>query len=114
MTSRGTPSPAANTAAPSRMSASTSVINRSGIAVSRSTPSGLSVSAFAARISATISSPDIVDAPKHPNPPASDTAATSAEYETPPMPASITGCSMPRTSVSRVCMEPPRTTGGRE
>ena len=75
----GTPSPAANTDAPSRINASTSVIRRSGIAVSRSTPSGLSVSALAARISATISSPDIVEAPKQPKPPASETAATSAE-----------------------------------
>ena len=37
--------------APSRMSSSTSVSSRSGSAVSRSTPSGFVVSAFAARIS---------------------------------------------------------------
>ena len=42
------------------------------------------------------------DAPRHPKPPASDTAATSRWYDTPPMPASITGCSMPSMSVSRV------------
>ncbi len=53
-------------------------MSRSGNAVSRSTPSGLSVSAFAARISAPSSSELIVEAPKQPNPPASETAATSA------------------------------------
>ena len=37
-------------------------------------------------------------------PPASDTAATSWWYDTPPMPASITGCSMSRSSVRRVRM----------
>ena len=33
-----------------------------------------------------------------------DTAATSSWYDTPPMPASITGCSISRMSVSRVRM----------
>ena len=41
-------------------------------------------------------------APRQPNPPASDTAATSRWYDTPPIPASITGCSIWRSSVSRV------------
>ncbi len=59
---------------------------------------------MAARICSTISSLPMVDAPKQPKPPASDTAATSGAYDTPPMPASITGCSIPNTSVSRVCM----------
>src|SRR3954470_11264906 len=71
-------------------------------AVSRSTPNGFDVSFFTASISETISSGDMVEAPRHPNPPASDTAATRREYETPPMPASITGCSTSRTSVRRV------------
>ncbi len=74
----------------------------SGSAVSRSTPNGLSVAAFTARISSTISSWFMAEAPRHPNPPASDTAATSVWYETPPMPASITGCSICSASVSRV------------
>ena len=39
-----------------------------------------------------------------PNPPASETAAASVWYETPPIPASITGCSISRTSVRRVRM----------
>ena len=41
-----------------------------------------------------------------PKPPASDTAATSRWYETPPIPASITGCSIPSISVSRVLHRP--------
>ncbi len=48
-----------------------------GIAVSRSTPKGLSVAARTSAISATIRSLLIVEAPRHPNPPASDTAVTS-------------------------------------
>ncbi len=48
-------------------------------AVSRSTPKGLSVMALTASISRTISSACIVDAPRHPKPPASETAATSRE-----------------------------------
>ena len=38
----------------------------------------------------------MVEAPRQPNPPASETAATSRGYDTPPMPASMTGCSMSR------------------
>jgi len=34
-------------------------------------------------------------------------------YETPPMPASITGCSIPRSSVSRSACSPPARLGGR-
>ena len=73
-----------------------------GAAVSRSTPNGLSVSARVAAISAVMWSWPMVEAPRHPNPPASDTAAANRLYDTPPMPASITGCSIWRASVSRV------------
>ena len=73
-----------------------------GAAVRRSTPNGLSVSVRTVAISSTISSCRMVEAPRQPKPPASDTAATRRWYETPPMPASITGCSMSRISVSRV------------
>ena len=48
--------------------------------------------------------PQIVDAPSVPIPPASLTAATRRWYETPPMPANSTGCSMPSVSVRRVRM----------
>ena len=78
-----------------------------GMAVSRSTPNGLSVALRTAAISATIRSVPMVEAPRQPKPPASDTAVTSGAYDTPPMPASITGCSIPRTSVSRVFMASP-------
>jgi hypothetical protein len=61
-----------------------------GMAVSRSTPNGLDVSSLTLAISSGSSSP-IVDAPSVPMPPASLTAATRAWYDTPPMPASITG-----------------------
>ena len=44
----------------------------------------------------------IVEAPSVPIPPASLTAATSRWYDTPPIPASMTGCSMSSSSVSRV------------
>ena len=73
-----------------------------GIAVRRSTPNGRSVSSRTATISDTMVAGDIVDAPRQPKPPASETAATRAWYETPPMPASMTGCSIPRISVSLV------------
>src|SRR3954454_21159828 len=46
----------------------------------------------------------MVDAPSVPKPPASDTAAARRWYDTPPMPASITGCSTPSISVKRVRM----------
>ena len=75
-----------------------------GMAVSRSTPKGLVVSSRTLRISSTMPAVDMVDAPRHPKPPASDTAATRRWYETPPMPASITGCSMSSIWVSRVRM----------
>src|SRR5438477_6970417 len=39
--------------------------------------------------------------------------APSVPLETPPMPASITGCSMPRTSVRRVCTKSPVRSVGR-
>ena len=46
----------------------------------------------------------MVPAPRQPKPPASDTAVTNSEYETPPMPASMMGCSTPSSSVRRVRM----------
>ena len=58
------------------MSSSTWLSNVSGKAVSRSTPKGLSVAWRTSRISSASCSAVIVEAPKHPNPPASDTAAT--------------------------------------
>ena len=77
ITSRGTPSPATKTCAPSLITSSMFDIICSGSAVRRSTPNGLLVAAFTARISSTISSWLMADAPRQPNPPASDTAATS-------------------------------------
>jgi len=76
MTSRGTPSPATNTRPPPSMMALTWVSMSPGAAVSRSTPNGLSVSVRTLAISSTILSMPIVDAPMHPKPPASLTAAT--------------------------------------
>ena len=101
-TSRGTPRPATNTVAPPSMMSLTFASMSWGAAVRRSTPNGLSVSFRTLAISSTISSWRMVDAPRQPKPPASETAATRRWYETPPMPASITGCSMSRISVSRV------------
>ena len=75
-----------------------------GIAVRRSTPKGLSVAWRTAAISAAIFSSPMVDAPRQPKPPASETAAANSEYETPPMPANMTGCSIPSSSVRRVRM----------
>ena len=46
----------------------------------------------------------MVEAPRQPKPPASETAAARRWYETPPMPASITGCSISSRSVRRVRM----------
>ena len=103
-TSRGTPRPATNTVAPPSMMSLTFDSMSWGAAVSRSTPNGLAVAARTAAISPFICSWPMVDAPRQPNPPASDTALTSRWYDTPPMPASITGCSTSRISVSRVRM----------
>ena len=50
-----------------------------GMAVSRSTPNGLSVAARMAAISSTIVSLPMVEAPRQPNPPAAETAAARAE-----------------------------------
>ena len=75
-----------------------------GAAVSRSTPKGFDVSSRTLAISSRIWSGAMVDAPMHPKPPASLTAATRRWYDTPPIPASITGCSTCRTSVRRVRM----------
>ena len=47
------------------------------MAVSRSTPNGLSVAAPTSAISSTIRSLLMVEAPRQPNPPASETAVTS-------------------------------------
>jgi hypothetical protein len=47
-------------------------------AVSRSTPKGLSVAAAVRAISSTITSSDIVEAPRQPKPPALDTAAANS------------------------------------
>ena len=47
------------------------------MAVSRSTPNGLSVADLTSAISATIRSVLMVEAPRHPKPPASDTAVTN-------------------------------------
>ena len=103
-TSRGTPRPATNTEPPPSMMSLTLAAMSPGAAVSRSTPKGLSVSSRTLAISSRICSAPMVEAPMHPNPPASLTAATRRWYDTPPIPASITGCSTCRTSVSRVRM----------
>ena len=47
------------------------------MAVSRSTPNGRPVAALTSAISATICSLPMVDAPRQPNPPASETAVTN-------------------------------------
>ena len=79
MTSRGTPRPATKTRPPPSMMALTWVSMSPGAAVSRSTPKGLSVSVRTFAISSTILSRPMVEAPMHPNPPASLTAATRVE-----------------------------------
>ncbi len=76
------------------------------MAVRRSTAKGLSVAARTAAISAAMVALFMVPAPRQPKPPASETAATSSEYETPPMPANMTGYSTPSSSVRRVRMGP--------
>ena len=75
-TSTGTPRPATKTDAPPSTIFSTCPTMSPGIAVRRSTPKGLSVSRRTAAISSTIWWVDMVEAPRHPNPPASETAAT--------------------------------------
>ncbi len=86
----------------------TSAIIRSGSAASRSTPNGASVSRRTAAISWIICSDSIAAAPSVPIPPASLTAATSRWYDTPPIPANITGCSIRSRSVNlvRMCSSP--------
>ena len=79
MTSRGTPRPATKMRAPPSATACTPASTWPGSAVSRSTPNGLAVAAFTAAISAFSSSVPMVLAPSVPMPPASLTAATSAE-----------------------------------
>src|SRR3974390_556866 len=106
MTSRGTPRPATNSDAPPSTTLCASSTMRAGTAARRSTPNGFVVSLRPALTSDTGALDPIVAAPRVPKPPASETAATTVWYETPPMPASITGCSMPSISVSRVCIRP--------
>ena len=77
-TSRGTPRPATNTRPPLSMMACTCAGISPGAAVRRSTPKGLSVAARTRCICSTMRSRFIVDAPMHPKPPASLTAATSS------------------------------------
>ena len=76
----------------------------SGEAVRRSTPNGLLVMVRTRAISDSSNSVVMVAAPKVPMPPASETAATRSPYDTPPMPASMTGSSMLSISVRRVFM----------
>jgi len=102
MASRGTPRPATNTRAPPFTTSPIWLAIWPGSAVRRSTPNGFEVSSRTLAISATISSGRIVDAPMQPKPPASETAATRRWYETPPIPASMTGWSTSRMSVRRV------------
>ena len=75
-TSAGTPRPATKTEAPPSMICSTCPTRSPGMAVSRSTPKGLFGGLADVAISATICSLDMVEAPRQPNPPASDTAVT--------------------------------------
>ncbi len=77
-TSRGTPSPATNAVAPPLAMSRTLAAMSCGAAVSRSTPKGLAVADRVAAISAFICPWPIVDAPRQPKPPASDTAAARA------------------------------------
>ena len=79
-TSVGTPRPATNADAPPSMTSLTWSVMPPGMAVSRSTPNGLSVAARIAAISATIVSLPMVEAPRQPKPPAAETAAARAEY----------------------------------
>ncbi len=78
-TSVGTPSPATKADAPPSMMTSTCSVRPPGMAVRRSTPKGLSVAWRTAAISSAIFSSPMVDAPRHPKPPAAETAAASAE-----------------------------------
>ena len=75
-TSAGTPSPATNTDAPPSMIWSTWAAMSPGMAVSRSTPKGCRWPPHRGDLR---HHPLVlmVDAPRQPNPPASDTAATS-------------------------------------
>ena len=78
-TSVGTPSPATKAEAPPSMMILTCSVMPPGMAVRRSTPKGLSVARRTAAISSAIFSSPMVDAPRHPKPPAAETAAASAE-----------------------------------
>ena len=79
MTSVGTPRPATKADAPPSTMTFTCSVMPPGMAVRRSTPKGLVVAARMAAISADIVSASMVDAPRQPKPPASETAAARAE-----------------------------------
>ena len=74
--SAGTPRPATKTDAPPSMTCSTWASRSPGMAVRRSTPKGLSVPFRTSAISATMRSLLMVEAPRQPKPPASETATT--------------------------------------
>ena len=78
-TSVGTPNPATKADAPPSMMILTCSVNPPGMAVRRSTPNGLSVAPRTAAISSAIFSSPMVEAPRHPKPPAPETAATNWE-----------------------------------
>ena len=78
-TSVGTPSPATKADAPPSMMILTCSVRPPGMAVRRSTPKGLSVARRTAAISSAIFSLPMVEAPRQPKPPASETAAASGE-----------------------------------
>ena len=77
MTSRGTPNAPTKIRAPASMMRCTWTAMSPGMAVSRSTPHGLSVSRRMASISASMVAGSMVAAPSVPMPPAADTAAAS-------------------------------------
>jgi hypothetical protein len=83
---------------PSSSMTSICASNTPGIGTSRSSAHGLSVSDLISRMCSRIWSGSSPAAPYTPSPPALLTAATSFGHDTPPMPASTTGSSMPSRS----------------
>ena len=79
MTSVGTPRAATNAVAPPSTMIWTCSLMLPGMAVRRSTAKGFSVAARTAEISATMVALLMVPAPRHPKPPAAETADTSGE-----------------------------------
>ena len=75
----GRRAPATKAVAPPSMMIWTCSAMPPGMAVSRSTPKGLSVALRTAAISATIFSLPMVPAPRQPKPPAAETAATNRQ-----------------------------------